>query len=145
GTLTPNLRRRVRPARAAITLTHSRIGSRLIMRSVCHSESMPPASHRSTQRQNPATPANGNSIRPSPIATFLGIRSSLRPGHILYHLCQATSARQCRKPSAGYRRVILRCFGAVEHAVIADHPNAPKPDVAVALIRPALGGLRIAP
>src|SRR5206468_10219701 len=71
--LTPNLSRRVRPARAAITLMHSRIGSRLIMRSVCHNESTPPASHRSTQRQNPATPANGNSIRPSPIATFLGI------------------------------------------------------------------------
>src|SRR5262249_39247858 len=73
STLTPNLIRRVRPASAAITLMHSRIGSRLIMRSVCHSESTPPASHRSTQRQNPATPEHGNSIRPSPIATFLGI------------------------------------------------------------------------
>src|SRR6202022_3539526 len=54
----------------------SRIGSRLTIRSVCHSESMPPASHRSTQRQNPATPANGNSINPTPIATFLGILPS---------------------------------------------------------------------
>src|SRR6266404_376733 len=76
STLTPNLSRRVRPASAAIALMHSRIGSRLTMRSVCHSESMPPASHRSTQRQNPATPANGNSIKPSPIATFLGILPS---------------------------------------------------------------------
>jgi len=56
-----------------MTDMHSRIGSRLTTRSVCHSESTPPASHRSTQRQNPPTPENGNSIRPSPIATFLGI------------------------------------------------------------------------
>ena len=36
---------------AAIAAMHSRIGWRLTRRSVCHSESTPPASHRSTQRQ----------------------------------------------------------------------------------------------
>jgi hypothetical protein len=56
---------------------HSRIGSRLTMRSVCHTESTPPASHRSTQRQKPATLSNGNSISPSPTATFLGIEKLL--------------------------------------------------------------------
>ena len=50
-TFMPNLSRRVRPASAAIAVMHSSIGSRLSSRSVCHSESTPPASHRSTQRQ----------------------------------------------------------------------------------------------
>ena len=50
-TFMPKRRRRVRPASAAIAAMHSRIGWRLTRRSVCHSESMPPASHRSTQRQ----------------------------------------------------------------------------------------------
>ena len=79
STLTPNLMRRVRPASAAITLMHSRIGSRLTIRSVCHNELTPPASHRSTQRQNPATVSNGNSIRPRPTATFLIIAISSLP------------------------------------------------------------------
>jgi len=35
----------------AIAVMHSSIGSRLSSRSVCHSESTPPASHKSTQRQ----------------------------------------------------------------------------------------------
>jgi hypothetical protein len=47
----PKRRRRVRPASAAIAAMHSRIGWRLTKRSVCHSESTPPASQRSTQRQ----------------------------------------------------------------------------------------------
>ena len=50
-TFMPNLRRRVRPASAAIAVMHSSIGSRLSSRSVCQIESTPPASHRSTQRQ----------------------------------------------------------------------------------------------
>ena len=50
-TFMPKRRRRVRPASAAITAMHSRIGWRLTSRSVCHSESTPPASQRSTQRQ----------------------------------------------------------------------------------------------
>ena len=67
-TLTPNLMRRVRPAIAASALMLSRIGARLISRSVCQSELMPPASHRSTQRQNPAAVSNGNSMIPRPTA-----------------------------------------------------------------------------
>src|SRR5665213_1150270 len=51
STLTPNFKRRVRPASAAITLMHSRNGVGLTRRSVCHSESTPPASSMSTQRQ----------------------------------------------------------------------------------------------
>ena len=50
-TFMPKRSRRVRPASAAITAMHSRIGWRLTSRSVCHSESTPPASQRSTQRQ----------------------------------------------------------------------------------------------
>src|SRR5439155_10090939 len=73
--------RLVRPANAAITLMHSRNGVGLTRRSVCQIESTPPASHRSTQRQKAAAPENGNSISPTPIATFLGMVSpSVRPG-----------------------------------------------------------------
>jgi hypothetical protein len=50
-TFMPNFSRRVRPASAAIAVMHSRIGALLISRSVCQTESIPPASHRSTQRQ----------------------------------------------------------------------------------------------
>ena len=50
-TFMPKRRRRVRPASAAMTAMHSRIGWRLTSRSVCHTESMPPDSQRSTQRQ----------------------------------------------------------------------------------------------
>jgi hypothetical protein len=50
-TFMPKRRRRVRPARAAITAMHSRIGVRLTRRSVCQIESTPPCSHMSTQRQ----------------------------------------------------------------------------------------------
>jgi hypothetical protein len=50
-TFMPKRSRRVRPASAAITAMHSRIGCLLTSRSVCHSESIPPASQRSTQRQ----------------------------------------------------------------------------------------------
>src|SRR5882762_4506250 len=64
--------RLVRPANAAITLMHSRKGVGLTRRSVCQIESTPPASHRSTQRQKAAAPENGNSISPTPTATFLG-------------------------------------------------------------------------
>ena len=42
-----------------------------IRRSLCHNESTPPASHRSTQRQNAAAPENGKSNSPSPAATYL--------------------------------------------------------------------------
>src|SRR3546814_2134259 len=50
----------------------------LTSRSVCHSESAPPSSHRSTSRQKPAAPSNGYSIRPSPTATLRAMPSSLR-------------------------------------------------------------------
>ncbi len=67
-TLTPNLIRRVRPAIAASAVMLSRNGWRLTRRSVCQMESMPPCSHRSTQRQNPSTVWNGNSMMPTPTA-----------------------------------------------------------------------------
>src|SRR5437588_3741295 len=128
STLTPNLSRRVRPASAAMTDMHSRIGSRLTTRSVCHSESTPPASHKSTQRQNPPTPENGNSIRPSPIATFLGIVPSstgLQVKELLH--------------DARHRRVVLRRFGTVEHSVIADHANAAVANIQAAMQRAFCG------
>ena len=72
-TFMPKRSRRVRPASAAITDMHSRNGWRPISRSVCHSESTPPASQRSTQRQYPEMLANGNSIRPRPMATLTSV------------------------------------------------------------------------
>ena len=56
----PNLMRSVRPASAAITLITSRKGSSETRRSVCQSESTPPSSQRSTQRQKARAPENGN-------------------------------------------------------------------------------------
>src|SRR5215467_242410 len=136
STLTPNLSRRVRPARAAIRLMHSRIGSRLIMRSVCHSESTPPASQRSTQRQNPDTPSNGNSISPSPIATFLGILASL-----------VDPLRLAALRFGAHRHIgeVLRRLGAVEHAVVADHPDTPMANISDGQTRPSRGCCRITP
>ncbi len=67
-TFMPNFTRRVRPAIAAIAAMASRIGSRLIRRSVCQRLSTPPCSQRSTQRQKPLMVAKGNSASPSPTA-----------------------------------------------------------------------------
>ena len=78
-TFMPNFRRRVRPASAAIVAMLSRIGARLTMRSACHSESTPPCSQRSTQRQKPAAEAKGNSDRPSPIDTVMSDCPALAP------------------------------------------------------------------
>ena len=107
STLTPNLSRRVRPANAAITLMHSRIGSRLTMRSVCHSESTPPDSHKSTQRQNPAIPENGNSIRPSPMAMFrdMGVLLSAPCVAVLPLAAQMGAASLTRRGGRGERRM----------------------------------------
>ena len=60
ATFMPNLRRSVRPESAAITLITSRKGSCETRRSVCQSESTPPSSQRSTQRQKAPAPENGN-------------------------------------------------------------------------------------
>ena len=76
-TFTPNFNRLVRPARAANMVMHSRMGSLETMRSVCHRLSMPPASHRSTQRQKASAPENGNSVMPRPTATFIRMVFSL--------------------------------------------------------------------
>src|ERR1700749_3050366 len=46
------------------------------MRSVCQIESIPPASQRSTQRQNPSVLENGNSISPTPTAILRVIIAS---------------------------------------------------------------------
>src|SRR5260221_2284686 len=92
-TFMPNLILRVRPASAAITLKLSRIGSLETSRSVCHSESTPPPSQASTQRQQPRAPSNGNSIKPNPTAT---VTSGLRERRELVELAQDLVARQVR-------------------------------------------------
>ena len=72
ATFMPNLSRLVAPAIAAIALMHSRIGSLETSRSVCQSESTPPVSHISTQRQNPSAPANGKLASPIPMPMVMG-------------------------------------------------------------------------
>src|SRR5262249_11393310 len=98
-TFMPNLSLRVRPASAAITLSASRIGSLETSRSVCHSESTPPVSQASTQRQKPAAPSNGNSISPRPTATVptaTVMALCLHERRELVELAQDLVARQVR-------------------------------------------------
>ena len=84
ATFIPNLMRRVAPASIAIALMHSRMGRRDTIRSVCHRESTPPSSHRSTHRRNAAPEENGSSMRPRP--TPIVIANLLRsPGNARQH------------------------------------------------------------
>ena len=76
ATFIPNLIRRVAPASAAIALMHSRMGRRDTRRSVCQSESTPPASQRSTHRRNEAPEENGSSMRPSPTPIVIVLHPS---------------------------------------------------------------------
>ena len=58
-TFMPNFSRSVPPASAAISASGSSAGCGETRRSLCHSESMPPPSHSSTQRQKARGPENG--------------------------------------------------------------------------------------
>ena len=78
----PNLIRRVRPAMAAMALMHSRIGWRETSRSVCQSESTPPSSQRSTQRQKARASENGKSASPSPTPMPIARRSCYIRGRL---------------------------------------------------------------
>ena len=71
ATFMPNLSRLVAPARAAITLMHSRLSAAEISRSDCQMESMPPLSQRSTHCQNPLASSNGKFAMPMPALTVI--------------------------------------------------------------------------
>ena len=68
----PNLMRRVAPARAAITLMHSRLPSREMSRSDCQMESMPPCSQTSTHFQKPRASSKLKLAMPIPALTVIG-------------------------------------------------------------------------
>ncbi len=71
ATFMPNFIRRVRPARAAIALIHSKCGIGETRRSVCQRLSTPPTSAKSTHSQYAFAEENGKSAKPKPTLTAI--------------------------------------------------------------------------